>query len=164
MQFNSDPLHISIPSRWTFQHFTHIEALHEVDRLAGIVAAGVEALHGLYLRITDLIRENELTDEEVKQTLASHFPQPRISELIRVAHAPPEVYRRYACHFFGFKAALQECRGYRVNRTEILRRRQVRRAAERLVKLANCPERIHIRNKVISISAGDSNPEPKDTL
>jgi len=99
----------------------------------------------------DLIRLHEMTDREIKESLGKHFPQPRISEIMRVSRAPDDVYRRYRAGFFGFKAALEQCRGYRVTSTSELNRRKIRRAAERLIVLLNGPAQLTVRGRVIEI-------------
>ena len=129
---NSDE---EIPGRWDLTHRSRSEALAEIDRCAGILARGVEALSGLYLRICDQIRDHHLTDDEIRQVLSPHFPAPRVSEFIRVANAPPETYRRYKAGLVGFRAVLQECRGYRILDDEHRKRKKIRRAAERLIGL-----------------------------
>lgn len=143
---------IAVPSRWQFRQLSRREAVAELDRLGGIISKGVEALHGVYMGLTDLIRDHGLSDGEVRSALAGKFPQPRISELIRVARAPNEVYRRYQCGFFGFKAALQECRGYQITPSEELHRRKIRRTAERLLHLVKGPATIEIAGHTIIVS------------
>lgn len=129
------PVTLSIPSRWNFEKLTHAEAVEEVDRLAQILVRGTDALCGLYLRICETIRVRQFTDEEIRSVLGKHFPQPRVSEFVKIANAPPEVYRRYQAGFIGFRAALAECRGYRINTTEFLKSKKIRRTAGRLIDL-----------------------------
>jgi len=111
-------------------------AVKELSLMADSLIRNCEAVAGLYRAMTDLIREAELTDEEVRGALDGKFPQPRISEILRVCRASDDVYHRYRAGFFGFKAALAETRGYTVTPSRELFRRKLRRTAERLVKLA----------------------------
>jgi len=129
---------IAIPSRWSVltARATREEVLSEIDSLAAILVKGVAALQGLYLRICDTMRNHHVSNEDAREILSRHFPPPRVSELIKVANAPEEVYRRYRAGFFGFKAALAECRGYRILPEERLVHKRMRRAAERLINLA----------------------------
>lgn len=126
---------VIVPSRWAIMPLDHAGALRELDRLAGVLVEGAEALGGLYMRICDTMREHQLTDTEIRSVLERHFPPPRVSEFIRIARAPEEVYRRYRGGFVGFRAALAECRGYHVHGDGWLTQRKIRRAAERLVLL-----------------------------
>jgi len=126
---------VTIPGRFVVSQLTHEQAIEAVDRLALILSKGIEALSGLYLRVCDTIRDNGLTDDEIRHTLSKYFPPPRVSEFIRIANAPLETYRRYRAGFIGFRAALNECRGYRILSTETLTQKKIRRAAERLVML-----------------------------
>jgi hypothetical protein len=132
----TEPLPLLVPGRWTVGKLNYGQAVSELDRLAGILAHGVDQLHGLYMRMCDLIRDNNLSDDDVRLALCKHFSPPRVSEFLRVAHAPDAVYRRYHGGFVGFKAALRECRGYRVTPNEQLRRRKIQHAAQRLARLA----------------------------
>jgi hypothetical protein len=130
------PTVLEIPNRfWDLTKRTHAEAVEEIGRLAGILSTGATALGGLYSRVCDLIRKNNLTDREIRDTLSKHFPSSRVAEFIRVANAPPEVYRRYYGGFIGFKTALAECRGYQIHTDDELRKKKIRRAAERLIAL-----------------------------
>jgi len=130
-----NPMRISIPGRWDSIVTSRDAAKCEIQKCVQCLAIGTEALHGVYMRICDLIRQHSFTDAEVRELLADRFPPPRVSELLRVANAPPETYRRYRCGFVGFRAALAECRGYRINDTEHLKRRKIKRAASRLLSL-----------------------------
>lgn len=140
---------ISIPGRWAVGNPADYRA--ELKRLAVVFAAGTQALGGLYMRICDTIRKSNLTDSEVRSVLESNLSAARVSELLRVAHAPEEVYIRYTTGFFGFKAALRECRGYVVTPSEELRRRKMRRTAERLIILAGGATQITIKTWTIII-------------
>lgn len=143
------PVTLSFPSRWTIGHK---DAKVELGALAQTLTRGAEAMAGLYMRMCDLIRDAGLTDSEVREILSAHFPQPRISEILRVSRAPNEVYVRYTAGFFGFKSALKECRGYQVNTSAELNRRKTRRAAERLILLTGGSGSIQIKGKVITIT------------
>ena len=143
-------MELEIPSRFgDIRQRTHGEAVLEIDRLARILATGADALRGLYLKICDMIRSHELTDEEIRSVLGRHFPPPRVSEFVKIANAPPEVYRRYYAGFIGFRAALAECRGYRRHTTKELHRKKVRRAAERLITLLGQGEVVVCGKRVI---------------
>lgn len=146
------PTVLSIPSRWTFEKQTHAEAIQEIDTLAQLLVTGAEALSGLYLRICDTIRKHELTPDEIRDVLGKHFPPPRVSEFVRIAQAPPEVYRRYHAGFVGFRATLAACRGYRITADGELHHRKIRRAAERLVQLmgSGC---VSVRGHHITVDA-----------
>jgi len=148
----TNPIIIEVPGRWTLQHRDASSVSRELSTLAETLIRGCEALHGCYMRICDLVRLHELTDKEVKEALGKHFPQPRISEILRVSRAPEDVYRRYRSGFFGFKAALEQCRGYRVTPNAELNRRRIRRTAERLVLLLDGPGELKIRGRLISVS------------
>lgn len=131
----AQPSTITVPSRWDWTNRSRVEVLQELDKCAQILVKGTEALSGLYLKMCDMIREHGLTDDEIRVALCKHFPPPRISEFLKVARAPDLVYRRYRAGFVGFKAVLAECRGYRIHQDEWLKRRKIRRAAERLMLL-----------------------------
>lgn len=126
---------ISIPSRWEVDNRTHAQALADIDRCAALLARAVEASRGLYLRICDSIRLHGLTDGEIRAVLSKHFQPPRVSEFLLIARAPDEVYRRYQLGFVGFRATLSRCRGYTVHSSDFLKRRKIRRAAERIIDL-----------------------------
>ena len=143
---------LEVPARWTlFSGVDVAEAKREIVRFAGIINRGTEAISGLYMRMVDMIRHYGLTDAEVNELLREHFPGPRISEILRVSRASDEVYNRYRTGFFGFKAALQECRGYAVTPSQELKRKKVRRAAERLIVLG-AQGVIKVRGKTVTIS------------
>jgi hypothetical protein len=127
-------------ARQTFNNSrkSHAEVEAELDTLAQTLSVGVSRLGELYLRICDLIRDTNFPETDMRRILGKYFPPPRVSEFLRVANASEVVYRRYRAGFFGFKAALRECRGYDITPSEELRRRQIRRAAERLATLAGC--------------------------
>lgn len=125
---------LDIPSQWDWNNYTHEQAVAEIDRCAGILARGAEALSGLYVKICTLIRRHGLTDSEIRDALSRHFPPPRVSEFITIAHAPDEVFRRYHAGFVGFRATLNECR-YKLHSDAWRRQRTIRRTAERLIHL-----------------------------
>lgn len=143
--------HLDIPTRWTLQKRDHQTATTELSKIAGLLVRGAEALGDLYMRMCDLIRESDLTDNEIRKILAPHFPQPRISEILRVSRAPREVYVRYTAGFFGFKAALRQCRGYQITPNAELCRRKIRRAAERLVLLVHGPAELSVRGHIVTV-------------
>ena len=127
-------------------------AIRDVRTLAQVAAQGMVAVAGVYMRMCDLIRSANLTDDDIRSALVDIFPQSRISEILRVARAPDETYRRYRMGMFGFKAALAECRGYRINPTSVLTTRRIRRAAERLVKLSDGPLTVRVRDRTVVVS------------
>ena len=140
-----------VPTRWDFARRTKPEAIAEIDRCAGILADGAERLCGLYLKICDMIRWQGLTPDEIREVLSKHFPSPRVSEFIRVSNAEPEVYRRYRCGIIGFRAVLDECRGYRIHDNKWRLHRKIRRAAERLIALLGSGELTVCGHRVIVI-------------
>lgn len=148
------PTVLTIPSRWGKGKFSHDEAIEEIDRLAKILVRGADALCGLYLRICDTIRESRLENEEIRSTLSKHFPPPRVSEFIKIANAPEDVYRRYRAGFIGFRAALSECRGYRINSSEFLQSKKIRRAARRLIDLIGHGE-VTVKGRRVSVTPMD---------
>jgi len=152
------PTIVEFPSRWTIQKHDTVSAARELSSLAETLVKGCEAIHSLYMRMCDLIRQNQLSDNEVRKLLEKHFPHPRISEILRVSRAPDEVYRRYRAGFFGFKAALAECRGFTINSTSELTRRKIRRCAERLVLLLDGPGKLEIRGRVVSVALAVRTP------
>lgn len=74
-----------------------------------------------------------------------------MSEILRVARAPEEIYSRYSTGFFGFKAALKSCRMYNVTPSEELTRRKIKRAAERLILLVNGAGEVRVNGRRIVI-------------
>jgi uncharacterized protein (DUF2236 family) len=145
------PVKLTIPSRWVVINRDHQAAQAELSQIAIILVRSAEAIGDLYMRMCDLIRESDITDDEVRHILESHFPPSRISEILRVSRAPREVYIRYTAGFFGFKAALRQCRGYQVTAAKELCRRKIRRAAERLVLLLGGPAELHVRGHVVKV-------------
>lgn len=141
---------ITFPSQWYLKEEA-VDDKRELMRLADIVARGTVALAGVYMRICQVIRSGALADEEVRKILEPYFSGPRISELLRVSRAPEAVYVRYRGGFFGFKAVLRQCRGYTVTPDIELRRRKLRRTAQRLVILAENETRIQLPEWLIEI-------------
>ncbi len=148
----SKDVEITIPGRWDLTRYTHAERIQEIDRLARILTQGTEALYGLYMRLCDHIRDAQLTDDEIRKHLSPHFSAPRISEFIRMANAPKDVYFQYRAGFIGFRATLQVCRGYTVNVPEHVKRKKIRRVAERLVGLMGSGE-VEVRGKKVTVTA-----------
>ena len=144
---------VTVPARWTVSHQSRTDAIREVGDLAGIITTAADAVCGCYMRLCDVIRLHGLTDDEVRSAIGGRFPAPRVSELLRVANAPDETYRRYRAGFFGFKAALQECRGYRILPERRLVQKRIRRAAERLVRLAGPGVSVRVGRFSIAIQA-----------
>lgn len=141
---------LELPSRWSVEDRSHADAVKEIAQLGIVLSRGIDALHGVYMRITDLIREHKLTAAEIRSALGDTFPPPRVSEFILVANAPENTYRRYKTGFVGFKATLQECRGYRIAASDDLRRRKIRRTAERLVLLLG-PGEVEVRGRRVVV-------------
>ncbi|HAV62231.1 MAG TPA: hypothetical protein DCY13_07675 [Verrucomicrobiales bacterium] len=130
---------LEVPTRWVLpvRNVTRAECLKELRTLGEHFQKGLEGLGSLYLRITDHIRHYELTAEEVRATFKPvGFQDSRISELLRVATAPETIYREYSARLVGFRIALKKTRMfYMVGRNQPrYRRRQLQRAAVRLVK------------------------------
>lgn len=147
----TEPKTIECPSRWTlFGSQTLEQGKTEIQKLAGIIVKGTEALGGVYMRLVDTIRHHGFTDDEVRKMLSRHFSEPRVSEILRVAKAPEEVYNRYMAGFFGFKAALRECRSYTITPGTELIRRKAKRAAIRLITLGVTGE-IHVKGRVVTV-------------
>lgn len=130
---------LTFPQRWTVGCLDLGQSKRELDRLSSICIRGADAVIGVYMRICDLIRSGPLTDDEARSILSNHFAQPRVSEILRVARAPDEIYSRYTAGFFGFKAAVRQCRAYNITPADELKRRQIRRAIGRLISLAEGP-------------------------
>jgi hypothetical protein len=114
---------------------TRTDILAELAAMGNTFASGCKAVRGLYFQITDLIREQDFTDMEVRQSLSKSFSEPRIAELLKVARAPDEIYKRYALRQIGFGAALREARSFTIVKTERWKNRKLRRSAERLVAM-----------------------------
>lgn len=138
---------IEIPSRWALPDHNAPRAtvLKEVDHLCEKLETGVRALQGLYARVCDVIRTHNLSEKEIRPILAKHFPPPRVSDILRLARAPEDVYSRYRAGFFGFKAALHQCRLYHITPSKELRIRKMRRTADRLITLAKGEPFIEIK-------------------
>jgi len=146
----AEPVTIKFPSRWTTSKVSNPK--FELAKLAETLSQGCEAISGLYMRMCDLVRSSGLTDDEVRESLCRQFPDSRISEIIRVSRSPEEIYSRYHAGFFGFRAALKECRGYQVTSSAELHARKARRAAERLVLLLGDSGSIRVRGRLVTIT------------
>ena len=140
-----------LPRRWDLEKRDRESAKREIARCAELLARGVDAVCNLYMRICDQIRDHELTDGEIRGLLSRHFPPPRVSEFIRVANAPRETYMRYRAGLVGFRAVLQECRGYHILAPEHIHKKKVRRAAERLLTLMGDRREVEILGHRIRI-------------
>lgn len=151
--------YLALPDRWVTEKLSHTEALREVKNLGNVLNKATTAVGHCYMRLCDVIRDYKLTDDEVRVALKDSFPKQRISELLRVANAPGEIYARWHTGFFGFKAALRECRYYNITKTDVLLDRQKRRAAERLVKLAGAGEVIEVCGHYVRIDLKPLNIE-----
>jgi hypothetical protein len=144
---------LTIPTRYVIRkNATRHECLAELTRLGAIFANGAEALGSLYLRITDLIRNERLTDAEVRDSLCDHFPPSRISELLRVATAPDHIYCNYKLRVSGFRATLERTRMYAQLPADsrLVERKKVR-AAARLASLCQPFEVFRIGEKLVEI-------------
>ena len=143
---------MSFPLRWTVGRLDCGQSIRELERLSSLCVRGAEAVIGVYMRICDLIRSGSLGDEQARSILSARFSRQRVSEIMRVARAPDEIYSRYTAGFFGFKAAVRQCRAYNVTSTSELKRRQVRRTAQRLVSLVGGPATIKVLDRVVTVS------------
>ncbi len=127
---------LTIPSRWNpGRNLTYAEAVVEVEKHAKLLAEGAKRLCGLYMRICDTMRTHGFTNDEMRKILSKHFPPPRVNEFIRVVNAPDDVYRRYQGKLIGFRAALQQCRGYKINSSAFLKKKKIVRTARVLINL-----------------------------
>ncbi len=133
---------LQIPGRW-FQlnrELPHEIAVKQLFELGEMFMRGAMAVGNLYMRICDHIRMYEIDPLEVSQALTkAGFPDSRISEIKRVAYAPQDVYLEYSAGQYGFRVALAKSRlFYAAQRTKAhAKRRQLRKAAGRLIKLAS---------------------------
>src|SRR4051812_44532618 len=76
---------ISFPIRWTTRRIPNADAAaKEIDYLSSTLAKSAEAIHGLYMRLCDVIRAGHLTEGQIRNILATHFPLSRVSEILRV--------------------------------------------------------------------------------
>lgn len=139
------------PSRWVISKQTHEEDVKEIGKLGEIILKGAEAICGVYMRLCDRIRESDLSEDEIRRALEPHLPQPRISEIMRVSRSSKAIYSRYMAGFFGFKAALKECRGYTVTPDEELKQRKIHRTAKRLLDLMKGQGSVAVNGKTITI-------------
>lgn len=147
----ADAVTITFPSQWAIVKLRDADAQIEIKNMAKTIQRGTAAVVGLYMRMCQTIRQSTLSDAQVRDILSDHFNDQRISEILRVSRAPEQVYQKYTAGFFGFKAALRECRGYRIMETEDLHRRKLRRAARRLVELTSEPMELEVQGRVVSI-------------
>lgn len=124
----------------------------ELSRLAEIFYRGSDALADLYRRMCDLIRTEGLTDEEARAALMHHLAPSRVSEILRICRAPSLIYNKYITGIWGFKAAVSHARLYQITPSDELRRRKMRRAAERLVlTVGDAGEKILVRGRVVEV-------------
>lgn len=143
---------VGFPLRWTTgKSLPYAEAVADLDRLGRIIVKGTDAICGVYMRICDTVRTGRIPESEVRTILARYFPGPRISEILCVSRAPEEVYHKYTAGFFGFKSALKHCRLYNITPSEELKRRQAKRAANRLLMLLGAPSEIEIKSHIVTI-------------
>ena len=145
------PVTVQFPGRWCVSKLDYSAAVAEVQQLGTVAAKGIEAVTGCYLRICDMIRYHELTDDDVRAALAPSLPPPRISELLRVARADDETYMRYRGGMFGFRVALDRTRQYRIMPADKLRRRKIRLAAERLVTLSRGACELRVKSWLVQV-------------
>jgi len=130
---------IKVPSRWWLSERTdtHPDALARLGELGTIFQKGTEALGGLYLRICDHIRVYKITPDDARATLSKvGFRRQRISEVLRVASAPANIYNEYKARLTSFRIALTKTRMYYMvaKNKPRYRQRQLQRAGIRLVK------------------------------
>lgn len=147
------PIELTLPSRWTIKKSTSPqEDLREIETLSKIIVEAADAVTGVYMRLCDRIRTSTVPEKEIRTALEKHFPQSRASELMRVARAPEDIYLRYTAGFFGFKAALKHCRLYSITPGDELRRRQLMRAAHRILELIKPHKSIKVNGRTITIT------------
>lgn len=133
---------LELPGRWFMPSRTQSRetSLKQLRQLGELFVRGAMAVGNLYLRICDHIRAYDIDPAEVSQALSqAGFPESRISEVKRVAYAPQEIYMEYSAGRYGFRVALEKSRlYYAAHRTKPqAKRRQLRKAAGRLIKLAS---------------------------
>jgi hypothetical protein len=162
MKALSDSLTLAVPARWVvWQAGDRALALDDLRDSSRVLATGAAALCGLYMRMCDCIRRFGFDDAEVRAAIGDALPPPRVSEMLRVANAPEDVYRRYRAGFFGFKAALERCRMYSVTASDRLRDRKIHRTAARLVLLADArPLTIRAGGCVVEVHPGALQAQP----
>lgn len=109
----SPDVHLVLPSRWCVHEagLPRPACMAELERLARCFEQGAEALEGLYLRLCDFIRFHQLQPDEAREALArAGMRKERVSEVLRVAAAPEDVYRDYEARLIGFRVALERSR------------------------------------------------------
>ena len=147
------PIELTLPSRWTIKKsVSPQDELREIENLSRIITESASAVAGVYMRLCDTIRSSAVSEKDIRAPLEKHFPQSRVSELMRVARAPEDIYARYSAGFFGFKAALKHCRLYSVTPSVELKRRQLMRATHRILKLIEPNQTIKVKDKTITIT------------
>lgn len=132
-------IELSIPSlHWLPEASdSHADVLDRLARLGTIFKTGSEALGGLYLRICEHIRHYRITPEEARVTLCNcGFSKVRVSEVLRVAYCPPNLYNEFRARVIGFRVCLKKTRLYYMAGRHKTRykRRQLQRAGVRLAK------------------------------
>jgi len=90
----------------------HKEAVDKVTVIAKEIVRDTVGLAEKYVTLVQHIREHQLKGEEVRPgLLEAGFNKVRVSEILRIANAPGEVFDRYAAREIGLKSALQLTRG-----------------------------------------------------
>jgi hypothetical protein len=116
---------------------TREEVIGELTKLVHTLSSGAKVLSGLYMRVCDMMRNYNLSDDDIRTVLRPHFSNPRICDFLKIVHSPDEVYRKYRGGFIGFRATIEQCRTFLVPQTELLKTKRVRRVAARLLFLMN---------------------------
>ena len=134
-----EPTTLRVPLEWhlVVRGQAREESLAQLRSMASVFQRGGESFVGLYRRLAAHVRDYELDPPEVKAALkAAQWPAPRVSELLAVAYAKPEIYKAYQAGL-GFRVALEETRRARASDVvkESWRSRQWRRAAARVIRL-----------------------------
>jgi hypothetical protein len=134
------PVAVTLPGRY-FHHArgqARSVSITQLRELGELFIKSAVAVTDLYLRICLHIRVYALDRDEVAPVLKGcGFPSSRVSELFRVAYAPENIFREFSATHIGFRVALVKTRMYyEVRRRDAgVRRRKVRRASARLLRL-----------------------------
>lgn len=134
------PVALTLPGRYFHRARgqSREKSLLELRELGELFIKSAVAVTDLYLRICLHIRSYDLDRDEVTPVLKQcGFPASRISELCRVAFAPENIFREFSATHIGFRVALLKTRMYYDvrRRDRKVKRRKVRRASARLLKL-----------------------------
>lgn len=117
------------------------QVLEQIDSMAATLNKGATAVRGLYLRICQTIREHNISDEDARATLGRHMPEPRVSEMLRIARSDKDLWARFEAGIIGYRSALRGARYYSIN-TETWKKRALRRTAQNFIKIAGKESRL----------------------